>query len=72
MFELAEAGIMPQGNPLSLLLGNVMLNELGKELERRGHRFVRYAEGCMIFCKSRKSAVITIENIFPFIKENSF
>ena len=55
MFERTEVG-MPQGGPLSPLLSNVMLNELDKELERRGHRFVRYADDCMIFCKSRKSA----------------
>ena len=55
MFERTEIG-MPQGGPLSPLLSNVMLNELDKELERRGHRFVRYADDCMIFCKSRKSA----------------
>jgi retron-type reverse transcriptase len=34
----------PQGGPLSLLLGNILLNELDKELERRGHPFVRYAD----------------------------
>ena len=55
LFERTEVG-MPQGGPLSPLLSNVMLNELDKELERRGHRFVRYADDCMIFCKSRKSA----------------
>ena len=51
MFEKTEAG-MPQGGPLSPLLSNIMLNELDKELTRRGHRFVRYADDCMIFCKS--------------------
>lgn len=53
---------------LSPLLGNVMLNELDKELESRGHRFVRYADDCMIFCKSRKSAERTLEKIIPFIE----
>ena len=52
-FERTEVG-MPQGGPLSPLLSNVMLNELDKELERRGHKFVRYADDCMIFCKSKK------------------
>jgi hypothetical protein len=42
-----------------------MLNELDRELERRGHRFVRYADDCMIFCRSRKSAERTLENIIP-------
>jgi len=71
MFERTEVG-MPQGGPLSPLLSNVMLNELDKELEHRGHRFVRYADDCMIFCKSRKSAVRTLENIIPFIEGKLF
>ena len=71
MFERTEIG-MPQGGPLSPLLSNVMLNELDKELERRGHRFVRYADDCMIFCKSRKSAQRTLENIIPFIEGKLF
>ena len=53
-FHATREGV-PQG-PLSLLCGNVMLNELDKELERRGYKFVRYADDCMILCKSRKSA----------------
>ncbi|MDD3413007.1 MAG: group II intron reverse transcriptase/maturase [Lachnospiraceae bacterium] len=71
MFEKSEIG-MPQGGPLSPLLSNVMLNELDKELERRGHRFVRYADDCMIFCKSKKSAERTLENILPFIEGKLF
>ena len=71
MFEQTEAGI-PQGGPLSPLLSNVMLNELDKELECRGHRFVRYADDCMIFCKSRKSAERTLKNIIPFIEGKLF
>ena len=55
------------GGPLSPLCGNVMLNELDKELERRGHKFVRYADDCMILCKSRKSAERTLKHIIPFI-----
>ena len=43
-----------------------------KELESRGHRFVRYADDCMIFCKSRKSAERTLENIIPFIDGKLF
>ena len=50
-FEETILGV-PQGGPLSPLLSNIMLNELDKELERRGHRFVRYADDCMILCKS--------------------
>ena len=71
MFERTEIG-MPQGGPLSPLLSNIMLNELDKELECRGHRFVRYADDCMIFCKSRKSAQRTLENIIPFIERKLF
>ena len=71
MFESTETG-MPQGGPLSPLLSNIMLNELDKEIERRGHRFVRYADDCMIFCKSRKSAERTLKNIIPFIERKLF
>lgn len=71
MFEKTEVG-MPQGGPLSPLLSNIMLNELDKELESRGHRFVRYADDCMIFCKSKKSAERTLENIIPYIEEKLF
>lgn len=62
MFEKTEVG-MPQGGPLSPLLSKIMLNELDKELTRRGHRFVRYADNGMIFCRSKKSAEGTLENI---------
>lgn len=71
MFEKSGIG-MPQGGPLSPLLSNVMLNELDRELERRGHRFVRYADDCMIFCKSKKSAERTLENILPYIEGKLF
>lgn len=70
-FERTEEGV-PQGGPLSPLCGNVILNELDKELERRGHRFVRYADDAVIFCKSRKSAERTLEKIIPFIEGNLF
>ena len=70
-FKPTEEGV-PQGGPLSPLLGNVMLNELDKELERRGHKFVRYADDCMIFCKSRKSAQRTLDHIVPFITGKLF
>jgi group II intron reverse transcriptase/maturase len=71
LFEKTEIGV-PQGGPLSPLLSNIMLNELDKELERRGHRFVRYADDCMIFCKSRKASERTLENIVPFIEKKLF
>ena len=71
VFEKTEVG-MPQGGPLSPLLSNIMLNELDKELTSRGHRFVRYADDSMIFCKSRKSAKRTLENIMPYIEGKLF
>lgn len=71
IFEKTEVG-MPQGGPLSPLLSNIMLNELDRELTHRGHRFVRYADDCMIFCKSRKSAERTLKNIIPFIEGKLF
>lgn len=46
----------PQGSPLSPLLSNIMLHELDRTLEKRGHRFVRYADDCSIYVGSRKSA----------------
>jgi len=45
-----------------------MLNELDKELERRGHQFVRYADDSMILCKSKKSAERMLEKIIPFME----
>lgn len=57
----------PQGGPLSPLLANILLNELDKELERRGHPFVRYADDGLIFCKSRRAAERVKESITKFI-----
>jgi RNA-directed DNA polymerase len=70
-FEETETGV-PQGGPLSPLLSNIMLNELDKELEKRGHRYVRYADDLTIFCKSRRSASRILENIIPFIEGKLF
>lgn len=70
-FHATTEGV-PQGGPLSPSCGNVMLNELDKELERRGHKYVRYADDCLILCKSRKSAERTMENIVPFITGKVF
>jgi group II intron reverse transcriptase/maturase len=68
-----ETGVgVPQGGPLSPLLSNIMLNELDKELEKRGHRFVRYADDMMIFCKSKKSGIRTLQNILPYIEKKLF
>ena len=70
-YKETSAGV-PQGGPLSPLLSNIMLNELDKELERRGHRFVRYADDLMIFCKSRRAAERTLAYIIPFIENKLF
>jgi len=66
--EESRKGV-PQGSPLSPLLSNIMLNELDKELERRGHAFVRYADDCMIFCKSKRAAERVQESITRYIEE---
>jgi len=71
MFEDSLEGV-PQGGPLSPLLGNIMLNECDHELERRGHRFVRYADDLMIFCRSKKAAERTMEHIVPHIEKKLF
>ena len=71
LFETSEEGT-PQGGPLSPLLSNIMLNELDKELERRGHPFVRYADDSMIFCKSKRAARRVKESITRFIEGNLY
>ncbi|TWH57792.1 RNA-directed DNA polymerase [Desulfitobacterium sp. LBE] len=71
MFEESPEGV-PQGGPLSPLLGNIMLNECDHELEKRGHRFVRYADDLMIFCRSRKATQRTMEHIVPYIEKKLF
>ena len=58
----------PQGSPLSPLLSNIVLNELDKELEARGHRFVRYADDCSIYVRSEKSAQRVMETITEYIE----
>ena len=70
-FEETRMGV-PQGGPLSPLLSNVMLNELDKELEKREHRFVRYADDLVILCRSKRSADRTLANIVPYIENKLF
>jgi group II intron reverse transcriptase/maturase len=70
-FEETNVGV-PQGGPLSPLMSNIMLNELDKELEKRGHRFVRYADDLVILCKSKRSAERTLANLIPYIEEKLF
>jgi group II intron reverse transcriptase/maturase len=58
----------PQGGPLSPLLSNILLDELDKELERRGHRFCRYADDCNIYVKSLRAGKRVLESITKFLK----
>jgi RNA-directed DNA polymerase len=72
-----EAGIMrhgvvmqryegtPRGGPLSPLLANVLLDEVDRELERRGHRFVRYADDCNVYVRSRKAGERVLVGLRP-------
>jgi RNA-directed DNA polymerase len=58
----------PQGGPLSPLLSNLMLDVLDKELEKRGHRFVRYADDCNIYVRSRKAGERVMTGIEKFLE----
>lgn len=60
---------VPQGSPLSPLLSNILLNELDKELERRGHRYIRYADDFSIYVKSNKSAKRVGNSIYQFLRD---
>ena len=53
----------PQGGPLSPLLANVLLDEVDRELERRGHRFVRYADDCNVYVRSRRTGERVLESL---------
>ena len=57
----------PQGGPLSPLLSNILLDDLDKELERRGHRFCRYADDCNIYVRSKASGERVMESITRFL-----
>ena len=59
----------PQGGPLSPLLSNLVLDELDRELERRGHHFVRYADDCNIYVGSERAGQRVMENITRFITQ---
>src|SRR5215831_14628144 len=59
----------PQGGPLSPLLSNLVLDELDRELERRGHRFVRYADDCNIYVRSERAGQRVMESIARFITQ---
>lgn len=58
----------PQGGPLSPLLSNILLDDLDKELEKRGHSFVRYADDCNIYVKSRKAGERVMQSVTKFVE----
>jgi RNA-directed DNA polymerase len=58
----------PQGGPLSPLLSNIVLDELDKELEKRGHRFVRYADDCNIYVKTKRAGGRVKASVTQFIE----
>lgn len=58
----------PQGGPLSPLLSNIVLDELDKELEKRGHRFVRYADDCNIYVKTQRAGERVKASVSQFIE----
>ena len=60
----------PQGGPLSPLLANLMLDNLDRELERRGHRFVRYADDCNIYVKSKRAGSRVLRSISRFLSSH--
>jgi len=79
--EYLKAGVMvngvvmetergtPQGGPLSPLLSNIVLDELDRELEKRGHRFVRYADDCNIYVKSQRAAERVMASVMRYIEK---
>jgi RNA-directed DNA polymerase len=67
LMEQRTAGT-PQGGPLSPLLSNIVLDELDKELERRGHNFCRYADDCNIYVKSKKAGERVMSSVVNFIE----
>lgn len=65
-YEPTQEGT-PQGGPLSPLLANLLLDDLDKELERRGHRFVRYADDCNIYVRSKRAGERVMESVSHFL-----
>jgi len=59
----------PQGGPLSPLLSNILLDDLDKELERRGHKFCRYADDCNIYLQSRAAGERVIKSVTSFLSQ---
>jgi RNA-directed DNA polymerase len=60
---------MPQGGPLSPLLSNILLDELDKELEKRGHAFCRYADDCNVYVRSRRAGERVMASMTQFLEK---
>lgn len=60
---------MPQGNPLSPLMSNILLDELDKELEHRGHKFCRYADDCNIYVRSQRAGERVLQSVKKFLEK---
>lgn len=60
----------PQGGPLSPILANIYLNKLDRELEKRGHRFIRYADDFVIYVKSKRAGERVMESITSYIEKD--
>ena len=59
----------PQGGPLSPFLSNVLLDDLDKELERRGHSFCRYADDCSIYVRTKRSGERVMDSITRYVEQ---
>lgn len=59
----------PQGGPLSPLLSNIMLDDLDKELEKRGHKFVRYADDCNIYVRTQRAGERVLEGVKQYLEK---
>jgi retron-type reverse transcriptase len=59
----------PQGEPLSLVLSNIMLDDLDTELERPGHKFVRYADDCNIYLRTQRAGERVEESVKRFLEK---
>jgi RNA-directed DNA polymerase len=57
----------PQGSPVSPLLSNIILDDLDKELERRGHAFCRYADDCNVYVRSRRAGERVMESLTRYL-----
>jgi RNA-directed DNA polymerase len=68
ILEPTEEG-MPQGGPLSPLLANLLLDDLDRELEKRGHRFVRYADDVNVYVRSRRAGERVLTSVTKFLKK---